>query len=193
MLMYVNDNADTFPPHRSATSTDKSEFWGRYIFNYKPVEQVFRCPTLSQPRTDYGVTWEWAFDAHHIGYGYNGYFLGLHPYGPTSVTAGGLNVHTAPWFKMSEVLRPSMNLAIGDTNPKIPVNQWSSSLWWPFSGRERREGVNTTRHFGVGVVLFNDGHSETRREDQINPESDPAVSGSDQFIEFWDPKQRKKS
>jgi len=40
-------------------------------------------------------------------------------------------------------------------------------------------------------VMFNDGHAEFRKGEQINPPSDPARSGTDVNLEFWDPLQRK--
>ena len=40
-------------------------------------------------RLDDGTTWQWNFDCHLVGYGYNGYFLGHHPYDPESLTRVG--------------------------------------------------------------------------------------------------------
>jgi prepilin-type processing-associated H-X9-DG protein len=194
MFFYVDSNEDTFPGHRVPNVAEsRTSWWGAFIFDYKPDSNVFHCPTLGyRQQTDRfeGTTlvrWKWNFDAHNVGYGYNGFFLGLHPYGPTRVQW----IESKPWFKMSAVRSPSENLVIGDTNPK-PDGMWSSSLWWPFSGQETREGINTTRHGGVGVILFNDGHAETRKENKINPPRNPASSGDASFIENWDPLQRRK-
>ncbi len=59
------------------------------------------------------------------------------------------------------------------------------------------EGVAVNRHGGkldngLGVVVFNDGHSEARRNSQINPLVDPGSGGARGLVnsKYWDPRQR---
>ena len=128
---------------------------------------LFRCPTLKGRRTDKGVTWEWDFNAHKVGYGMNAFFLGLHPYGPASINVGGVKFTTAPWLKRTSVKNPANCLAIADKQPLFPSATWSCSLWWPTacmdeskSVMKRYEGVDDSRHNRFGVVGFVDGHAE---------------------------------
>jgi hypothetical protein len=54
------------------------------------------------------------------------------------------------------------------------------------------EGIDPIRHQRTGVVVFNDGHSEARKDERINPPYDP-YSGNPQSLinsRFWDPLQR---
>ena len=77
------------------------------------------------------------------------------------------------------------------------VGQWASSLWWPSASMNpmdtssRHEGIDTQRHLGVGAVVFNDGHSEFRKDRNINPPMDPG-DNPDSLINshYWDPLQR---
>ncbi|MCF7765812.1 MAG: type II secretion system GspH family protein [Verrucomicrobia bacterium] len=202
MQFYTDDNEDTFPAHRNNGLTGSqnipTNWWGTSILTDAPLTNLFHCPSLKTRRQDLGVSWEWAFDAHRVGYGYNAFFLGFHPYTESSVTVGGIKVDTAAWFKRSGVRSPSDNLLIGDSMPK-PDGAWSSSLWWPTSGfgkSDQKEGVDPNRHQGGGNVAFNDGHSEFRQSAKINPPEDPVrVSGARGLInmEFWDPKQRNRN
>ena len=200
MQLYTDEHRDVFPAHRNLGQTDDpnralTNWWGTSIVGYNSTgSNLFHCPSIKGKRTDTGVKWEWKFDAHKVGYGYNGYFLGRHPYGPDSITVGGVKFDTAPWFKRSGIVSPAQNLLIGDAIPKAD-GFWSSSLWWPFSGMAKGqglEGIDNNRHKGYGVVVFNDGHAETRRGAQINPPTDPS-SGSAKALEnsqFWDPLNR---
>jgi prepilin-type processing-associated H-X9-DG protein len=54
------------------------------------------------------------------------------------------------------------------------------------------EGIDNNRHLGGGNVMFSDGHSEWRRDETINPPSDPLRTQTDVNIEYWDPLQRRK-
>lgn len=196
MQLYLTDWNDTFPPHRNATKRrgDTAEYlddwWGATIFQYKPITNIFRCPELVKPRRDFSLRWEWAFDAHKVGYGFNAFFLGVWPYEGHSVRW----VNTVQNFKASNIRSPAECLMVGEAMPR-PDGKWSSSLWWPTAGfgpGDQLEGVTLTRHGGgVGLVVFNDGHAEARKDSQINPPSDPARTGTDVNIEFWDPYQRK--
>ncbi|MBT5709033.1 prepilin-type N-terminal cleavage/methylation domain-containing protein [bacterium] len=197
MQLYTDDNEDVFPGHRnnftSGSANAPNDWWGTSIVPYGQNTNLFKCKSLKGRRQDLKVSWEWAFDAHKVGYGYNAYFLGVHPYASGSVTINGIKVDTLPNFKRSSILSPTMNLVNGDSMPK-PDGAWSSSLWWPTSGfgtGDALEGVDPNRHGGGGNVSFADGHSEFRRNDSINPPSDPAKTGTDVNLEFWDPRQRK--
>ena len=202
MQFYTDDNRDTFPGHRNgnlATSDagpSLTNWWGTTILGNQPNagSNLFRCPSIKGKRLDTGVKWEWRFNCHLVGYGYNGYFLGHHPYDAESATVSGVRYDIPKSFKRAGVLTPAQNLLIGDALPKVD-GTWSSSLWWPFSGMEKGqglEGIDPNRHRGYGVVVFNDGHSEARRSAQINPPVDPLNGGAKALenSQFWDPLNR---
>ena len=207
MRMYVEDNNDVFPGHRNGNLTTDNvnasltNWWGTTIFNYRqPMSNLFRCPSIKGRRLDNGVTWEWRFDAHKVGYGMNAFFLGIHPYPSGTVTVGGIRFDSTPRFKMSHVQGPSQCLMVGDTIPKRADGFWSSSMWWPNSCMDPRagnggfEGVDPNRHQRRGVVVFVDGHSEARRDNQINPPVDPGGGSPRGLInsEFCDPLNRAR-
>jgi hypothetical protein len=54
------------------------------------------------------------------------------------------------------------------------------------------EGVEPKRHLGAAVISFNDGHSEARKSDKINPPANPADRSAKALINSrcWDPLQR---
>jgi prepilin-type N-terminal cleavage/methylation domain-containing protein len=204
--LYTDDSNDTFPAHRNQGLVTADEgpsltnWWGRAVvgFGDTSASNFFRCPSIKGKRFDNGVKWEWKFDPHKVGYGYNGYFLGIHPYGGDNLTVGGVNFATKPWFKRSGVLSPAQNLLIGDGMPKSD-GMWSSSLWWPTScmdqkasGSKAFEGIDMSRHKKTGIVVFNDGHAEARKDQNINPPLDP-IGGSAKALvnsQYWDPQQR---
>ncbi len=205
MQIYTDDNQDVFPAHRNNglrdTGIRPNNWWGMTIMNRNgnlstvPANSntnLFRCPSMKGRRRDLGIEWEWQFDAHKVGYGYNAFFLGLHPYGRQSVQVFRRTITSEPWFRRTQVRKPSMNMVIGDTMPK-PDGMWSSSLWWPSSGfgpGDTKEGVDPNRHVSGGNMVFNDMHAEFRESSRINPPSDPIRSRSDVNLEFWDPLQR---
>jgi prepilin-type N-terminal cleavage/methylation domain-containing protein/prepilin-type processing-associated H-X9-DG protein len=55
----------------------------------------------------------------------------------------------------------------------------------------RREGIDPLRHLGTGVVVFVDGHSEARKNANINPPVDPDSGDPRGLINshYWDPLQ----
>ena len=117
------------------------------------------------------------------------FFSDYTPYGRQTIL---WRITSEPTFKRSNILKPAMNLAVGDTMPK-PDGQWSSSLWWPTSGMGRgdqKEGIDNNRHQGTGIAVFNDGHSEARKDAEINPPSDPIRTSTAVNMEYWDPLQR---
>jgi prepilin-type N-terminal cleavage/methylation domain-containing protein len=208
MQLYTDDNNDVFPGHRNTgLNTDDANrsltnWWGTTIVGYgNNASNSFHCPAIKGRRFDNGVKWVWKFDCHLVGYGYNGYFLGIHPYdGGDNLTVAGVNFATRPWFKRSAVISPAQNVLIGDAMPKSD-GTWSSSLWWPTSCMNEKassskgfEGIEWIRHLNTGVVVFNDGHSEARKDSQINPPVDPGSGSAKGLInsQFWDPLQRSK-
>ena len=206
MHLYTDDNNDVFPAHRNQGLNTANEppsrtnWWGRTIIGYgNNYSNLFHCPSIKGRRLDAGVKWDWKFDCHLVGYGMNAYFLGIHPYSGDSLSVAGVNFATKPWFKRTSILRPAQNIGVGDAMPKADL-MWSSSLWWPSSCMDARasttkgfEGIDPNRHRGNGVVVFNDGHAEARKDKQINPPKDPYSGTRESLInsEFWDPLQRR--
>jgi prepilin-type N-terminal cleavage/methylation domain-containing protein len=205
MQLYTDDNNDTFPGHRNeGLNTDsevpsRTNWWGTTIIGYgRGQSNLFRCPGMKGRRTDNGVRWEWKFDAHMVGYGYNGFFLGQHPYGgDPAFRVANIPFPTTKRFKRSSIVSPAENLLVGDSQPTSQL-QWSSSLWWPASCMNKNsstkgyEGIDPIRHQGTGGVVFNDGHSEARKDAQINPPYDPYSNNPKSLINsrYWDPLQR---
>src|ERR1044071_8612338 len=137
MQLYTDDNSDVFPAHRNLglntadPTPSLTNWWGTSIVGYANNQSnLFHDPSLKGKRVDNGVKWEWKFDCHLVGYGFNGYFLGIHPYAGDDLTIAGVNFRTRPWFKRSLIVRPSDNLLIGDKQPyyagTVPI--WGSSL-----------------------------------------------------------------
>ena len=205
MQFYTDDNRDTFPGHRNLGLNTADEnpsltnWWGTSIVGYaNNRSNLFRCASLKGKRRDNRVTWEWKFDCHLVGYGFNGFFLGIHPYGEQSVTVAGVTFQTKPWFKRTAIRSPAENLVVGDAMPKADL-KWSSSLWWPAScmttngtSTSGYEGIDPFRHLKYGVAVFNDGHSEARKDEKINPPADPYGGTPRSLInsQYWDPLQR---
>jgi prepilin-type N-terminal cleavage/methylation domain-containing protein len=212
MQFYTDDNADTFPSHanQNMVTQDRTvsltNWWGTTIVNYDGGRSnLFHDPALFANRpleNDGNITWTWNFDCDRVGYGYNGFFLGFHPYPPQYYAAGGILYLTTDSFKRSGVLRPSDNLLIGDKEPFGDPPMWSSSLWWVSacmdpvvvsqSSFPTFEGVEPNRHLGQAVMSFNDGHSEARKSTNINPPANPADRSVTSLINsrYWDPMQR---
>jgi prepilin-type N-terminal cleavage/methylation domain-containing protein len=205
LLTYTDDNQESFPAHRNegldsmASEPAMTNWWGTTLTQNEPGrEQLFHCPALKGRRTDYGVTWEWNFDPHNAGYGYNGWFLGRWPHPDTEVTVGGVLISSPRTFKRMSIRSPSESLALGDSMPKSD-GYWGSSLWWESACMDPArttsggyEGIEHRRHNGIGTVAFNDGHCEARRNEKINPPVDPGTGAADGLINsrFWDPLQR---
>jgi prepilin-type N-terminal cleavage/methylation domain-containing protein len=205
MQYYTDENREIFPAHRNQNlKTDDAgpsltNWWGTTIVGYSTKQSnVFCCPSIKGKRFDNGVAWTWAFDCHKVGYGLNSWFLSLWPYTSGSLTVGGVRFDTKPWFKRTQVVSPAENFLIGDSMPKVD-GFWSSSCWWPWSCMDPAnsrykgfEGIDRSRHRDVGVVVFNDGHSEARKDKQINPIRDPDYGDAKGLVNvrFWDPLKR---
>jgi prepilin-type N-terminal cleavage/methylation domain-containing protein/prepilin-type processing-associated H-X9-DG protein len=201
---YTDDNRDIFPAHRNQNGTDNAtaaltDWWGTAVINYaRNQSNLFRCPAIKGRRLDNGLTWDWAFDCHKVGYGINSFFNCLWPYGGGSVTVGGITFSSAPWFKRSLVKSPADNLIIGDGMPKSD-GFCSSSLWWPNACMDKAksasqgfEGIDNLRHRNSGVIVFIDGHAAARKDGAINPPVDPGAGDARGLINsrYWDPLKR---
>ena len=205
MQMYTDDNNDKFPAHRNSNLSDTSDvpsrtnWWGTTIIGYANNQSnLFHCAALRGKRVDRGIKWEWKFDCHQVGYGYNGYFLGSHPYPSTTLSVGGVTFNSPEFFKRSAIKSPAENLLIGDKQPYSSPPVWASSLWWPNScmtaGGSVWEGIDAQRHLGASAIVLNDGHSEVRKNDQINPPANPG-GGSAKALKnsrYWDPLQHSE-
>ena len=209
MQFYTDENNDLFPAHRNQglNTTDAgpsvTNWWGTTIVRYGGGRSnLFHDPAINGKRSDDKTSWQWNFDCHRVGYGYNGFFLGHHPYGPGTITVAGIPFQVGTTFKRSGILRPSDNLVIGDKQPYGNPPMWGSSLWWEAacmdpvvvarSSFPTYEGVEPKRHLGTAVVSFNDGHSEARKSETINPPANPADGTARALINsrYWDPRQR---
>jgi prepilin-type N-terminal cleavage/methylation domain-containing protein len=205
LQVYTDDHREWFPAHRNqnlntmAMEPSLTNWWGTTIARGDTrSERLFHCPALKGSRNDYGLEWEWRFECHNAGYGYNGWFLGRWPHPDRKLTVGGVVYSTTRAFKRSHVRSPSRNLVLGDAMP-TSAGQWASSLWWPSacmdpdrSTSRNFEGIEHRRHGGIGIVAFNDGHCEARADAEINPPVDPSTGGADGLINsrFWDPRLR---
>ena len=204
MQFYTEENKDIFPAHRDAITgvAAKNNWWGEQIVSYgRGKSNLFHCASIKGPqRNADGSTWQWSFDRDYAGYGYNAYFLGCSPY-TASISigpVGGIQFSTAPWFRRSKLKSPSDTLMICDTDPK-PGKGTSYSAWWPKaaqnvggSSSRQFEGVSVFRHNFLGVIVFTDGHSEARKDGQINPPVDPQSGAPAGLVNsrYWDPLQR---
>jgi prepilin-type N-terminal cleavage/methylation domain-containing protein len=201
---YTDDNKDVFPAHRNQNEGDNAttaltNWWGTAVIGYaRNQSNLFRCPAIKGVQLENGVTWNWAFDCHKVGYGINSYFNCFWPYTSSSVTVGGIRFDTSAWFKRTSVVSPSDNFLIGDAMPKTD-GYWSSSCWWPnacmidkASASKGFEGVDQSRHRKLGIAVFTDGHAESRKDAKINPPVDPGAGSAQGLVNsrFWDPLKR---
>jgi len=194
---YHAEHFFTYPDHRTdafggASRADGYDsYWATTLLAYGTAPKLYQCPKAGDLMTNHGLTWSWAFDQHRIGYGYNGWFLGIRRYSDRS--HGG--VSTQGYYKLSRTVNPASNLVIADSAPR-GSGVWSQSIWWPNSGTNNDEGVNDTRHLltteetGRAATLWADGHTELRASDTLNPEG-PAKLGDK--LNIWDPLRRGKN
>jgi prepilin-type N-terminal cleavage/methylation domain-containing protein/prepilin-type processing-associated H-X9-DG protein len=216
---YTDANNEFFPPHRNSlipygpftpdASKKPNDWWGSTLVDKAGVvgytNNVFHCQSLKGKINTYGLTWQWTFDVDYAGYGYNGWFHGFHPYTGVDTVSGSVGSTTftmtsAVKFKRTQVVRPTDSMVAGDKNPLPGNSSWGSSLWYPNAYMDPNgpttlspnEGIDPIRHLGaVGNVLFNDGHGESRKDKNINPQA-PVGSGLNGFrnARYWDPLQR---
>lgn len=194
---FIIDNNSRFPAHRDGgyAKDGYTDFWGTAILDYATSTDVFRCPEITRGNTlvDFDTAWEWAFDIHRLGYGYNSYFLGKHSHPPEADSFPGWITTDRSFTRIDEVINPSENILAADSNPRgggTPQPMWSASMWWPNSGPPFHKGVNTARHMDVGGVVFNDGHAKTKAYDEINPPTSPNQTWDATHIRYWDHLQR---
>jgi len=203
MQLYTDDNKNVFPAHRNQNvdnndvAISETNWWGTTLLamaNDSSQSNLFHCAALRGKRTDAEVSWTWKFDPHFVGYGYNNFFLGLHPYLAFTLTVGGVAFDTAPDFKRTSLLHPVDTFMIGDCMPASPESDlaWSSDCWWPYASEDSLQGVETYRHSGVGNCVFTDGHAEARPSARINPPVDPEDESVQALVNsrYWDPLQR---
>jgi prepilin-type N-terminal cleavage/methylation domain-containing protein len=195
--LYTDTYDDIFPGHfgidADGSSYDISNIWANTIVGSTTLPQqyanTFHCPTLNGPETADGVIFNWQFNALGLGYGYNAFFLGLSPHASPETDSG---VTSYAWFKRTSILHPTECLLAGDCMKKnypTASGAYSMNIWWSDAGMQKgdgNEGVDTFRHKGAGVVVFTDGHSEVRKDANINP----PISGSYVNEKYWDPFQR---
>ena len=199
---YVQENNDVFPAHADNDLANGINWWGSMIVTYGGGKSnLFQCASIKGPQKQVdGTIWNWAFDRDKVGYGYNSFFLGLssQPVAGNTVTCGGVQFIPSASFKSTLVRSPSDNLLFADSDPK-PDGTWSASSWWPKacqkvagSSSQQYEGVCVVRHSQRGNVVFVDGHSEARKDENINPQADPAGGGNGGLINsrYWDPLKR---
>ena len=205
MNLYTDENNEVFPAHRNLGLTTDSagpsltNWWGVAIAADSRTNQVFHDPAIKGRRVDEGVAWEWSFDCNQVGYGFNGFFLGCHPYSGVTLNVGGVTFNTHPWFRRTAINHPSQNLVLGDKQPYGNPPVWGSSLWWgsacmdaAASTTRQFEGVDAKRHGGRAVAAFNDGHVEARQGASLNPPADPYGGTARALVnsQFWDPEQQ---
>ncbi len=189
---YTNDYNGVFPPHRHcALNTGRD--WFNLLEEYGNSPEVSHCPELSESQTDFGVTWGWNYDAHYIGYGYNGFFLGVYSHPGCHLTNNSITSHgirSTRWTRISSVVEPTKLIVVGDSHPKSNGGAnlgVSLTLWWPFI-HSFTEGVNGTRHHDTGVVGMADGHAEIVPD--VDENLHPVADGGRDNLEYWDPLQR---
>lgn len=196
---YTLAHRGAFMDHRVSDGSNpdgtKEIWWATRLFPFGASAELFHCPKLGDS-TDFGRTWSWAFNQHLVGYGYNGYFLGVSPYNAGDAPHS-LNTRT------SRVVVPSDNILIAETHPVANSGAWSQSVWWPSSSAHpnndaTNEGVSRNRHSKGSAVLFNDGHAALYFYDAAAPleERDPinpnAIDVREDLhsVRYWDPLQR---
>ncbi|HVU28285.1 MAG TPA: prepilin-type N-terminal cleavage/methylation domain-containing protein [Verrucomicrobiae bacterium] len=205
MQLYTDANNEIFPAHRNQNvdnndpNISMTNWWGTALLamaSNSSQSNLFRCPAIKGTRTDAGIAWTWNFDPHFVGYGYNNYFLGLHPFLATTLLVGGIHFDTVPDFKRTAIRHPVDTLMIADSMPAssdiTSTACWSSDCWWPYSSQSSHQGVEMYRHLKVGVIVFTDGHAEARKDANINPPVDPASATVKALTNsrYWDPLQR---
>ena len=202
LQLYTDDSNDIFPACRGQQpALGVNDWWGNYLGKYSAGNSnLFHCPVLSGVRNQYtpNFTWSWTPSdpnqpGDRVGYAANVFFLFYPP--PAfqtggSINVGGFNFYTGYNFKRSTIRQPTDCMMIGDNE-----GYWSMSSYWPaaamdgsqpgYEGIACRHGGSKGkgRNGGLGVVVFADGHSEARKDQNINP------SGANPLLNsrYWDP------
>ena len=184
----------TFPGHKQDGAGTR--IWVHDLYQFAGVKELGRCPGIRGEQIDFGYSWNWAWNQHLLGYGYNAYFLGHYCYNDAAPEYGerphinGVYIRPYNWFKTTRVMKPWLTLVFSDSNPS-PGGWWSTSLWWP-KVESAKEGV-TNRHLDAGCVSFADGHAQVFLDpaNTINPKHPSANNCTPNLMEYWDPLQRK--
>ncbi len=209
--IYTDQSDDRFPTANSgAPNSIYDDWWGSAICGSSTnYYKAFHDPALNGQVSYNGTTWTWAFDFNLVSYGYNCFFLdcAANAAGSTSFSIGSYSYACVRNFRRTQIKRPSDCLVFGDKQPKPnsvgPPEQTgaSGSLWWgkasmvAFPGQSQEfEGVDTRRHNGgkwggLGNIAFADGHSESRKDANINPPVDPQNYQNSKSLvnsRYWD-------
>ena len=182
--LYLADNKNIYMDHRylwgvqnppwDPDRSPKGHTWVDAIYPYL-ARDIYHCPDFPSN----------TLDSHDIGVGMNCFFLSQmdHRHGET----GGTRIASEKDFPVTAIINPSMCIEYGDSEKKWGT-QWGISLWWPYINRAN-EGIAVDRHGGAGIVAFADGHTVTYRDP--DNEINPARDNTPEFIEYWDPRQRR--
>jgi prepilin-type N-terminal cleavage/methylation domain-containing protein len=184
---YIDNSRGLFMPHRSPNMNTQPN-WHNLLEPYGNTPELSHCPAILTEQTDFGVSWSWNYDYNYIGYGYNGWFLGL--YSHNAPQNFGYISQTKRFFPFANVKQPSDLIVLADSHPKSENGAnygVSLSLWWPFINRFN-EGINNNRHKNAGIVSFADQHAEIIMN--VDQKMHPAVDGDVYASEYWDPLQR---
>lgn len=191
LLAYTADRG-VFPSCHGGGDLNVRNTWLSAVYDYGSREKLAKCPAIEGTQSDYGTNWNWAWDGHHNGYGYNMWFLGGSHDPNRQNEYDGTNIKMDRDVKITQVLQPHMCLMLADSNVKTSGGAdygCTISLFWPFAGPDRyREGVCGSRHLNMGVTAWVDGHIEliADPDNTINP----PYCGARKFLEFWDRLQR---
>ena len=110
MQLYTDENQDTFPAHRNQNLNTADEppsrtnWWGTTIVGYGAPGQsnLFHDPAIKGKRLDDGTTLDLEVRLSLVGYGYNGWFLGHHPYGARGSDRGGIRFHVDEFIQTQQ-------------------------------------------------------------------------------------------
>ncbi len=202
--LYTDDANDIFPVCRGQQpSLGLNDWWGNYLGKYSAGNSnLFHCPVLQAPRNQYTPNFIWSWTGTNnpgdrIGYAANVYFL-FYPapsvQAASSVSFGGFTFTSGYGFKRTSIHQPSDCMVICDDE-----GYWSMSSYWPqaamdgsqttYQGVACRHGGSSNAkgaNGGLGVEVFADGHSEARKDQNINPKSGNQLLNS----RYWDPLKR---
>ena len=201
LQLYTDDSNDIFPACRKQDPTlpTMDDWWGNYLGRYAAGNSnLLHCPVLTDTRNQYTANFKWSWTGvsnpgDRIGYSANVFFL-FYPapavQAPITVSVGGVSYTTQYRFKRTTIRQPSDCLVIGDAE-----GYWSMSSYWPngvmdgsnsqYEGIACRHGGSGGKgvNGGLGVVVFADGHSEMRKDANINPQASNKLKNS----KYWDP------
>jgi len=208
--LYTDDASDVFPVCRGQQpALGMNDWWANYLDKYSAGNSnLFHCPVLQGVRNQYtpGFTWSWTGRGYSpnpgpapgdsIGYAANVFFL-FYPapsvQAASSVSPNGITFTSGYGFKRTSIRQPTDCMVICDDE-----GYWSMSSYWPYAAMDgsqatyqgvacRHGGSNGKgKNGGLGVVVFADGHSEARKDQNINPNAANQLLNS----RYWDPLKR---